>query len=155
MTIFILGLNHLQYLVCLKANQISELQSASNLWEGSIEIPYGHWLVWAFFARYCAKFQISWKRSWCRDVIKCLVHFVTKVFPFNTYWKTSLALLFEDRYAFIKCMTYSRLLNILWVSPPCASRNGVKRRQLWQFFSVDDPNTISIEPSSACQRNTI
>ena len=61
MTIFILGLNHLQYLVCLKANQISELQSASNLWEGSIEIPHGHWLVWAFFARYCAKFQFHEK----------------------------------------------------------------------------------------------
>ena len=80
--------------------------------------------------------------------------FCDEIVPFK-YILKDLALLFEDRYAFIKCMTYSRLLNILWVPPPCASRKGVKRLQLWQFFSVDDPNTISSEPSSACQQNTI
>ena len=32
----------------------------------------------------------------------------------------------------------SRLLNMLWVPPPCAPRTGVKRLQLWQLFSVDE-----------------
>ena len=43
----------------------------------------------------------------------------------------------------------------MWVPPPCASRKGVKRLQLWQFFSVDDPNTISSEPSAKHHLNGV
>ena len=58
--------------------------------------------------------------------------FCDEVVPFEYILKDLALLLF-------KCMTYSRLLNILWVPPPCASRKGVKRLQLWHFFSVDVP----------------
>ena len=127
----ILGMNHLQY------SQNSELPSASNLWEGSIKIPHVHWLVWAFFAPYCAKFEISWKRSWCWDVIKCLVHFVTKMIPFYTCRKIWLHCL-KTNMRLSNIWHTSCLLNMLWVPPPCASRTGVKRLQLWQLFSVDE-----------------
>ena len=147
MTIVILGMNNLQY------SQNSELPSASNLWEGSIEIPHVHWLVLAFFARYCVNFEISWKRSWCLNVIKCLVHFVTKMFPFYTCRKIWL-------HCFIKHMTYkSSSKYAVGTSSMRIQNGGQTAPTLATFFSWweerEDPIIIPSGPSSACQQNTI
>ena len=81
MTIFILGMNYLQYLVCLDAKLLSFHRR-----------PSGEKALSRFHMRTDSSGPSSLaivlssnfheKRSWCRDVIKCYGQFVTKVFLF-------------------------------------------------------------------------
>ena len=64
-----------------------------------------------------------------------------------------------ERFSFID-MVYKRLLNMLWVSPPCAHPvRGVKRLQLWQLSIDEGRERIQIPffsgPSLARQQNAI
>ena len=63
--------------------------------------------------------------------------FVTKVFPFYTRRKIWLHCLKTDM-RLSNVWHTSRLLKMLWLPPPCASRKGIKWLQLWQLFSVDE-----------------
>ena len=68
------------------------------------------------------------------------------------YILKDLAILFEDIYAFIKRMTYKPSSKYTVSTSIMRIQNGGQTAPtLAVFFSVDDPNTISSGPSSACQ----
>ena len=84
-------------------------------------------------------------RAFCDEGVSLLIH----IERFN------LALLFEDRYVFIKRMTYKPSSKYTVGTSSMPIQKGGQTAPTLAIFSVDDPNTISSGPSSACQQNTI
>ena len=149
MTIFILGMNHLQYLVCLDAKILSFHRR-----------PFGEKALSRFHM--CTdssqpsslSIVLSWNFMISDPGVGMLIN-AKKVFPFHTCRKVWLHCLKTDHMAYKPSSKY-----VVGTSSMRASSKGVKRLQLWQLFSVDEGRErIQIPffsgPSSARQRNAI